>query len=56
MKCLDCLYFRDRIFFPRTGGTAGKCYNGSSRNYRKWMVGTDGCDVKVEEQELYFNF
>lgn len=54
MKCINCNFFNDRQFFPRTGGTAGKCYNSSSKFYGQWRVGTDGCESKREvELELF---
>ena len=57
MKCINCEFFRDRQFFFRTGGTAGKCYNSSSRFFGQWRVGTDGCESTREvELDLFKNF
>ena len=57
MKCLACEFFKEKTFFPRTGGTSGKCYNPDSPNYRKWTVGAWGCTPlkRIKEGEL-FNF
>lgn len=57
IKCLTCEFFKDKTFFPRTGGTSGKCYNPDSPKYMKWTVGSWGCTPKkrIKEGEL-FNF
>lgn len=58
MRCIDCEFFKDRTFFPRTGGTSGKCYNPKSPKYNSWMVGIWGCTPNkyiITQGEL-FNF
>ena len=52
-RCLDCEYFKDKSYFPHTGGTSGKCYNPKSPKYGRWMVGAWGCEVIIEEGELF---
>lgn len=56
-NCIDCDFFKDRQYFPHTGGTAGKCFNPDSPKYLQWTVGAWGCTPKkrIIQGEL-FNF
>lgn len=57
-RCIDCEFFQERMYFPHTGGTSGKCYNPKSPKYMQWSVGSWGCTPKkaiAKELEL-FNF
>ena len=54
-KCLYCESFKERTFFPRTGGTSGKCHNPNSPKYGQWMVGAWGCNVEYEQPDLFGN-
>lgn len=56
MKCIDCPMFKDRTFFPHTGGTSGKCYDSNSPKYGQWMVGAWGCKRNVIQKDLFINF
>ena len=58
IRCIDCDFFKERHYFPHTGGTSGKCYNPKSPKYNQYTVGFWGCTPKkyvVVEQSL-FNF
>lgn len=52
MKCIDCPSFKERQFYPRTGGTSGKCHNPNSKHYGQWMVGAWGCAI-IEQRDLF---
>ena len=50
--CIDCEWFQERTFFPRNGGTSGKCYNPISKFYGQWRVGAWGCEI-IQQQDLF---
>lgn len=56
LKCIECEFFKERTFFPHTGGTSGKCHNPKSPNYNKWTLGFWGCTPKkyiITQGELF---
>lgn len=52
-QCLYCEDFKERTFFPRTGGTSGKCHCPKSPKYGQWMVGAWGCTITATEGNLF---
>lgn len=55
-RCIDCEFFKERMYFPHTGGTSGKCYNPQSPKYMQWSVGSWECTPKkaiAKELELF---
>lgn len=57
-RCINCEYFKDKSYFPHTGGTSGKCYNPQSKKYLQWTVGFWGCTPKkvIIEEGWLFDF
>lgn len=51
-KCIDCEDFKERNFFPHTGGYSGKCHNPSSPLYGQWTVGAYGCNY-IKQGDLF---